>query len=155
MQGWKGVVIKEEKFGNLSIIIKAFRKWDSYNKEYKTKYITISVETTFDAAHWLPNYEGKCSQLHGHAWRVKAEIGGYLNEETGMLVDFSKVKNILRLYDRDCLNIPKGKGEPFKNPTAENIADRLANKILKLGDNIKSVRLTLWETKNNCVIIEK
>ena len=38
-------------------------------------YSLIS-EHSFDAAHFLKGYEGKCSNIHGHRWRVVVEIQG-------------------------------------------------------------------------------
>ena len=35
---------------------------------------TLKTEHSFDAAHFLYGYEGKCSNIHGHRWRVVAEI---------------------------------------------------------------------------------
>ncbi|MCK4883987.1 MAG: 6-carboxytetrahydropterin synthase, partial [Candidatus Diapherotrites archaeon] len=31
---------------------------------------TLKTESTFDAAHYLNNYVGKCSTMHGHQWRA-------------------------------------------------------------------------------------
>ncbi len=28
----------------------------------------------FDAAHQLPNYSGKCANLHGHRWEVEVVV---------------------------------------------------------------------------------
>lgn len=42
----------------------------------------IKSEDSFDAAHFLKDYEGKCRNVHGHRWRVLAEIQGeQLSEE--------------------------------------------------------------------------
>ena len=35
---------------------------------------TLKTEHSFDAAHFLYGYEGKCSNIHGHRWRVVAEV---------------------------------------------------------------------------------
>ena len=54
-------------------------------------YSLIS-EHSFDAAHFLKGYEGKCSNIHGHRWRVVVEIqGDALKKDShtrGMLIDF-------------------------------------------------------------------
>ena len=55
----------------------------------------------FDAAHSLPNYKGKCSCLHGHRWKVKVGIEGNIqsaDSDTGMIVDFSKLKRSLYVF---------------------------------------------------------
>ena len=61
---------------------------------------TLKTEASFDSAHFLKGYQGKCSNIHGHRWRVVAEISSeHLNEddqERGMLVDFSTFKKVLK-----------------------------------------------------------
>ena len=34
----------------------------------------LKTEQSFDAAHFLKGYAGKCHNLHGHRWRVIVEI---------------------------------------------------------------------------------
>ena len=54
----------------------------------------LTTEASFDAAHFLTNYEGKCKNIHGHRWKVQISIYGELNN--GMLVDFGILKNDLK-----------------------------------------------------------
>ena len=54
----------------------------------------LTTEASFDAAHFLTNYEGKCKNIHGHRWKVQISIYGELNN--GMLVDFGVLKNDLK-----------------------------------------------------------
>ena len=30
----------------------------------------VVKEVTFDAAHYIPNYDGPCGRMHGHRWKV-------------------------------------------------------------------------------------
>ena len=90
--------------------------------------VRLKFKTHFDAAHWLRNYEGQCSNVHGHRWRVIVTIAGERSslDRAGLLVDFKLLKNLINdmLPDHECLNHIK----PFSeangniNPTAENIA---------------------------------
>jgi 6-pyruvoyl-tetrahydropterin synthase len=32
----------------------------------------LTVSEAFDAAHFLPGYNGPCGNLHGHTWRIEA-----------------------------------------------------------------------------------
>ena len=34
----------------------------------------LKTEHSFDSAHFLAGYEGKCRNIHGHEWRVVIEI---------------------------------------------------------------------------------
>jgi 6-pyruvoyl-tetrahydropterin synthase len=36
---------------------------------------------TFEAAHHLPNYKGKCSRPHGHGFKLEVEVSGRINEK--------------------------------------------------------------------------
>ena len=60
---------------------------------------TLKTEHSFDAAHFLYGYEGKCSNIHGHRWRVVAEVSSDELETTGqnrgMYVDFGDLKKDL------------------------------------------------------------
>ena len=38
------------------------------------KMYYLTVENSFDSAHFLHGYEGKCSNLHGHRWRVVVDV---------------------------------------------------------------------------------
>src|ERR1700686_3508261 len=85
----------------------------------------VTVEQTFAAAHALRNYKGGCETVHGHNFKVQVVLAGERLDETGLLVDFIDVKNlmgqVMARLDHQFLNeIP-----PFdvKNPSAENIAE--------------------------------
>ncbi|MBQ9155624.1 MAG: 6-carboxytetrahydropterin synthase [Eubacterium sp.] len=60
----------------------------------------LETEQSFDAAHFLKGYEGKCSNLHGHRWRVIARIASdnlLTDPQTrDMVMDFSDFKGILK-----------------------------------------------------------
>ena len=36
----------------------------------------ITKEITFDSAHMLSNYNGKCNNLHGHTYKLQIEVEG-------------------------------------------------------------------------------
>ena len=61
---------------------------------------TLKTEQSFDSAHFLADYVGKCRNIHGHRWRVVIEIQGDAlltsGEKRGMLVDFGDLKNDLK-----------------------------------------------------------
>lgn len=61
---------------------------------------TLHSEASFDSAHFLKDYQGKCRNIHGHRWKVRIEISAeHLQKEgscRGMLFDFSEIKTELR-----------------------------------------------------------
>ena len=60
----------------------------------------LKTEHSFDAAHFLYGYDGKCSNIHGHRWRVVLEVCTEDLQEDGqnrgMYVDFGDLKRDLR-----------------------------------------------------------
>jgi 6-pyruvoyltetrahydropterin/6-carboxytetrahydropterin synthase len=88
---------------------------------------TIQKEFRFEAAHKLPQHDGKCRELHGHSWVGRIEVRGdalvALGPKGGMLLDFSDVKAAVAplvedLLDHHYLNDTL----PLENPTSEAIA---------------------------------
>ncbi len=88
----------------------------------------LHTEIKIDAAHNLPNYVGKCSNLHGHTWRIVVEIECSILNENDFIADFTKIKEVVNQFDHGYIN------DRIKNPTAENISKYLAGKILELGE---------------------
>ena len=54
----------------------------------------LGGDITFDAAHNLPRYNGKCERLHGHTFRVKVTVKAPLDNWSGMAFDFGDIKEI-------------------------------------------------------------
>lgn len=59
----------------------------------------IFKEFTFDAAHQLPDHEGKCANLHGHTYKLQVCVSGPIKQslgapDDGMVVDFSVISDI-------------------------------------------------------------
>ncbi|MCR8644665.1 6-carboxytetrahydropterin synthase QueD [Paenibacillus sp. N1-5-1-14] len=89
--------------------------------QYHRKRVLVSKQFTFDAAHHLHAYEGKCKNLHGHTYKVIFGISGYVNE-IGILIDFGDIKQLwkerIEIYlDHQYLN----ETLPPMNTTAENM----------------------------------
>lgn len=72
---------------------------------------SLVSEASFDSAHFLAQYEGKCRNIHGHRWTVKVEIFGEKLQENGskreMLIDFgelkSELKKLVDFYDHSLI----------------------------------------------------
>ena len=103
--------------------------------KYHNKRVMVSKEFTFDAAHHLHCYEGKCKNLHGHTYKVVFGISGYVNE-IGLAIDFGDIKEIwkneIEIYlDHRYLN----ETLPAMNTTAENmvvwIFEKMAEALTK------------------------
>ena len=103
----------------------------------------ISKTFKFDAAHKLPDYNGKCANLHGHSWKLQVAIEGEVNLNTGMIIDFKELKEkvnekVVKKLDHSYLN------NFIENPTCENILLWIKEQLIDL--NPKSIRLYESET---------
>lgn len=103
--------------------------------KYHQKRVLVSKEFTFDAAHHLHCYEGKCKNLHGHTYKVIFGISGFLNE-IGIVIDFADIKEIwkkeIEIYlDHRYLN----ETLPKMNTTAENMVVWIYEKMEKALSN--------------------
>ena len=84
----------------------------------------VTVEAGFSSGHYLRNYRGKCENPHGHNYRVLVTLAGAELDETGLLLDFKLLKNLLKpvveYLDHKMINDLA----PFTeiNPSAENLA---------------------------------
>ncbi len=136
----------------------------------------LRTESTFDAAHFLTGYHGKCENLHGHRWRVVAYLGVDELQKEGhykdMVIDFGEFKSALRELTEeldhtfiveegslapqtlDCLETEGFtlSTMPFRT-TAENLAryffDRLSDRGLPMS------QVDVYETPNNCAVYRR
>lgn len=108
----------------------------------------LRIESTFDAAHKLVGYKGKCASLHGHTWKVETFITGEKLDQVGMLIDFKilkeKLKEITEKLDHSLLNDLKEIG----NPTSENIAKHIF-KNLRLPESVRLEKVRVWESPSS------
>lgn len=91
----------------------------------------IQTEVIISSAHKLPNYPFECKNIHGHNWKIEVIIEGSLGEYD-MVLDFKKIKEVLKKYDHVYLN------DLIENPTAENLARKFALEISELGYSLDS-----------------
>ncbi len=126
---------------------------------YHNKRILVTKEFTFDAAHHLYSYEGKCKNLHGHTYRLQVSASAPVNE-IGMAVDFGDLKQVVTSavvdrLDHQYLN----KVLPPMNTTAENMVVWIFEEIwaaLKKRDEQATVeRVVLWETPTSSVEVSR
>ncbi|MCR5218618.1 6-carboxytetrahydropterin synthase QueD [Treponema sp.] len=98
----------------------------------------VRVFTDFAAAHFLRDYNGKCERLHGHNYKVYAHVKGSVLNEGGMLLDFSKLKAVLREVTGKLDHTNLNDMDYFdQNPSAERIAFYIYNEIIKLLPELK------------------
>lgn len=113
----------------------------------------VTVEATFSSGHYLRNYRGKCENPHGHNYRVLVTLVGKDLDESGLLLDFKLLKQVMRpvvdYLDHQMINDL----EPFTtvNPSAENLAKYFFDETNKQLSDMTSGRVrvkqsTIYET---------
>ncbi len=123
--------------------------------------ITVVKEFTFDAAHKLPSHPGKCKNLHGHTYRLQVGVKGPIDPETGMVVDFATVKEIVEstivnALDHGYLNEMDRDEDYFNdfqkwNPTAELMVAWMVHALINFFNEqwegiVKLALVRLYET---------
>lgn len=132
---------------------------------------TLQTSSSFDSAHFLKDYEGKCRNIHGHRWTVEVTVAAEEVAEEGqirgMVVDFKTLKDDLNeLTDEldHSLVIEEGSLKektkealleeefrivemPFR-PTAENLAEYFYDEMEEKEYQVVLVKV--FETPNNC-----
>ena len=130
----------------------------------------ITANESFDSAHFLKDYDGKCANIHGHRWKVLITAGAEelsrQSQTRGMVIDFGDLKKDLR-EETEALDhrliIERGSlrektfealtGENFLieqvdfRPTAENFAKYFYDRMTEKGYRI--LESTVYETPNN------
>ncbi len=108
---------------------------------------TLHVESRFEAAHHLTSYRGEMEPIHGHSWRVRAELQtGELDAE-GMGFDFVEIETALkglvaRFHHRHINDVP-----PFDrlSPTTERLARWFFDRLVQELPAAPFVGVRVWE----------
>ena len=129
--------------------------------------VTVSRKAHFNAAHKLfrPDWSdeknkevfGKCANenYHGHNYELIVSLTGEIDKETGYVYDLGKLKNIIKAeveeyLDHKNLNLDIDDFNTI-NPSAENIAILIYNKLIPHFDENYELKITLYETPRNFV----
>ncbi len=130
----------------------------------------LKTKASFDSAHFLKDYEGKCSNIHGHRWTVEIEVGAEtLESDTqnrGMVIDFSNLKKDLKeiadYFDHSLIMETGSLKQATEDaliaenlrivkvdfrPTAENFAKYIYDEMTSRG--YKVIEASVYETPNN------
>ncbi len=140
--------------------------------------LRLTKQFTFEMAHALPGYEGKCRNIHGHSYKLFVTVEGTpINRQgastDGMVMDFSAIKrmveeHIVSVFDH-ALVLPRRDGDnpdaaesslggyearlilvDFQ-PTTENLLLHFARLLDgQLPDGTRLHSLKLCETETSC-----
>lgn len=116
--------------------------------------LTVTKKFEFEAAHHLPEYDGKCNNIHGHTFKLEVEVSDtdpVLNGNdiySTMIIDFGDLKRIVNEMIIDKLD-HKYLNDIFAvAPTSETIVIWIVKELKEVfGVNLQRVRL--HETSNS------
>ena len=133
--------------------------------------VSVYRKAHFNAAHRLhvadwsdeknKSVFGKCNMpnYHGHNYVMEVRLTGDIDPQTGYVMDLGILKSIMESevierYDHRNLNLDVS---DFKNlnPTVENIAVTIFNRLREKIDEQLALGLRLYETERNFVDIEE
>ena len=149
-------------------------------RDIKQVAITATKRMTFEAAHYLEGYDGKCGHLHGHSYAVEVTVGSErlscCAQEQGMVMDLTQVKAIAEPYidqldhallverENAIVDLPSPKGEAPRvvvlgmRPTTENLGlwlfDRLDRAIADADEGCFLVSLRIRETETSWIEVK-
>jgi 6-pyruvoyltetrahydropterin/6-carboxytetrahydropterin synthase len=129
--------------------------------------VKVSRKAHFNAAHRLyrPDWSfekndsifGKCNNpnFHGHNYEMEVSVYGEIDQETGFVIDVKILKDLMKseienAFDHKNLNVEVPEFKDL-NPTAENIAVVIWNKLRPHIDADKDLEVKLYETSRNFV----
>ena len=134
--------------------------------------IRLTKEFSFESAHALWGYDGKCREIHGHSYRLFVTIKGEpitdpIDPKLGMVMDFGELKSIVAREITDRMDhsfvmratpeaeaLAEAMGSQFTNvvlvdyqPTCENMLLDFAARLQKaLPERVELYSLRLHET---------
>lgn len=142
----------------------------------------VTKDFTFDSAHFLTKYYGKCEHMHGHTYRLRVTVEGDI-QSNGLVIDFVVLKRLVKKHVLDVID-HRLLNDFIENPSAErvlvwiwkrlfdlpkllkeelddpNVAEELKKYVQDHADldmshateKIRLVELQLWETADSSVI---
>lgn len=134
--------------------------------------IRLTKEFSFEAAHALEGYDGRCREIHGHSYRLYITIKGEPESDPespkyGMVIDFGELKRIVneQIIDRldhsfmmrrtpEAEQVAADLSGRFRRvvltdyqPTTENLLSDFAERLLgALPEEVELCKLKLHET---------
>ena len=140
--------------------------------------IEVKKEFRFCASHVLPRHNGQCARCHGHEWVLTIGVKGPVDPETGFVIDYADLKEIVNeaivdkldhqhlgphaLADEEHVRdtaILGEKGYPYQvpsilgkgfYPSSENLVLRFVEILSKAFNPVKAFRLSYVSLKETC-----
>ncbi len=107
----------------------------------------VCREFTFDSAHHLVEYKGKCEKVHGHTYKLRVCIEEDV-KENGLAYDFVDLKQVVKALVVDVLD-HSDLNDIFDQPSAEHIAVWVWD---QLKESVNVAEVWLWESPDTFVV---
>ncbi len=117
------------------------------------EFMLVTKVFTFDSAHALTQYHGKCERLHGHTYKLEVTVEGEVKDD-GMVMDFVQLKDVVKRDVIDKLD-HQNLNDLFENPSSELLAKWIWEKVSVAEElaaaEVKLHEVKLWETATSAV----
>lgn len=129
--------------------------------------LSITKLFSFEAAHRISNYQGACSQVHGHSYKLQITISAEMPGENDMVLDFKILKDlvqnhIISFWDHSLMLKENAENRQFflnypgkiywmeSEPTAERMLLNIRRKLDPvLPDHVNLEEIVLVETETS------
>lgn len=129
--------------------------------------LSITKIFSFEAAHRISNYQGACSQVHGHSYKLQITVSAEMPGENDMILDFKILKelvqnHVLSLWDHSLMLKENAENRQFflnypgkiywmdSEPTAERMLLNISGKLGPvLPDHVNLEEIVLFETETS------
>ncbi|MCQ2297726.1 MAG: 6-carboxytetrahydropterin synthase [Bacteroidales bacterium] len=132
--------------------------------------LRLTKEFSFDMAHALTGYDGKCRNIHGHTYHLFVTVEGeplddQASPKDGMVVDFNQLKQIVndKIVEPFDHALVLSRTTPLPTdmdtkliitdwqPTSENLIIHFSKILLtEFPENVRLHSLKLYETETSC-----
>jgi len=107
----------------------------------------VTKEFTFDSAHFLPKYSGKCENLHGHTYKLHVTVAVPNIDDRGIAYDFVEIKQVVQTEVIDTLD-HRLINDIIPVSSAENICVWMWE---KLSTKLPIFEIVLWESPTSFI----
>ena len=123
----------------------------------------------FEACHHLEGYDGDCSRMHGHTYKLEVTVGvtfemtsrcvqsKIINQPGSMVMDFKVLDKMVKDHIVSEVDHRNLDDVFLAGPTtAENMVCTIAHTLDELmPHNISLIKVVLWETSKSCATWER
>jgi len=124
-------------------------KGNPLQNPYHPTYAVVSKRFHFDAAHFLPEYIGKCSRMHGHRWEFEVRLSGRVDSKSQMVMDFKVIDTIVEVQVLDELDHTVLNETDDLYPTAEMISEWIYAKLRPHFDRDLAMKIRVYESPDS------